>query len=243
MSLAQIGEREIQAVAARWKKEHTEQTLYGYTLQLRAFCRFAETSGRARGIAGCVPRARFPRVRAVTATDEEIQTILDAAPLGIRLLVLLCLDSAMRYSEAIQVGPHNFNPEKKIATVRIKGGDIAQIPVTERAAAICVAAAQVTAHGQSFVKALEGHTSDAAPRAAWSRLKHKLGIRGELHIHDLRRTTATRAYHATKNLATVQAILNHSDMRSTLRYIAPTAGPEIRLLLEALRIPSTRPIQ
>lgn len=235
-----MSEARIVSLTQNWKQNYAETTAYNYTAALREFLRYAERTGQAQGIAGCVPRAKRPGVRTVTATDAEIQTLLSAAGLGLRLLIYLTLDSAMRFSEAMQVGPHNFDPKTNMATVRLKGGKFAAIAVTERAALIVSAAQQVTAHGQSFIRTLEGHSVDASTRNAWDRLKKKCGIRAELHIHDLRRTTATRAYQATKDLRTVQSILNHDRLTSTLAYIAPHDPAALRPLLEALRIPTDK---
>ena len=54
----------------------------------------------------------------------------------------------------------------------------------------------------------------------WQRLKHVLGVRPELHIHDLRRHAAEGMWSATHDLRKVQAFLGHRTITATARYLA-----------------------
>jgi integrase/recombinase XerC len=85
-------------------------------------------------------------------------------------------------------------------------------------------------------------------RASFNRrfnaLKKKCGIVRDLRPHDLRRTTATRVYSATKDLRIVQALLGHSNLGSTLWYLDHhvTSVPLAELELAKLN-PTTEVIQ
>ncbi len=54
---------------------------------------------------------------------------------------------------------------------------------------------------------------------AFAVVKKAVGITRKLTPHDLRRTTARRVYSITQDLRTVQAVLGHSDLNSTMWYL------------------------
>lgn len=227
-------------VYTKWKQRLSQNTLVCYVSMLRSLARMLEAAAGTEGLSGAIPKIKRSPPRPIVATPEEIQKFLEAAPLGVRLQLLLCLDSAMRFSEAIQVGPHNYDAARGTACVQLKGGRTAEIPVSSRAAAIIAAADQLTRRGESYVLTLCAVAHPESVRMQFNRLKKKLAIRKELHIHDLRRTTATRAYEATKDLRVVQQLLNHESMVSTVRYIAPHDAQKMRPLIEALQIHTRR---
>ena len=53
----------------------------------------------------------------------------------------------------------------------------------------------------------------------FGRLKRRLGITRKLTPHDLRRTTARQVYAITRDLRTVQALLGHAELSTTLWYL------------------------
>jgi integrase len=57
----------------------------------------------------------------------------------------------------------------------------------------------------------------AGLRAHWHRLRRRSGVTG-FRFHDFRHDFATKALRATGNLKLVQKMLNHSDIKHTLRY-------------------------
>ena len=67
-----------------------------------------------------------------------------------------------------------------------------------------------------------GHPPGKNPRflKAFNKLKAELGIRDELHIHDLRRTCAEDVWEATKDIRLVQSMLGHRSPITTIRYLA-----------------------
>ena len=57
----------------------------------------------------------------------------------------------------------------------------------------------------------------AGLRAHWHRLREVAGVTG-FRFHDFRHDVATKALRETRNLKLVQRMLNHADIRHTLRY-------------------------
>lgn len=81
-------------------------------------------------------------------------------------------------------------------------------------------------------------------RKLFANLRRKLGIRRKLTAHDLRRTTATRIYDATRDVRLVQALLGHGDLGSTLWYLDHHLTPVPIESLELAKLnPTTETIQ
>ena len=61
--------------------------------------------------------------------------------------------------------------------------------------------------------------------AEWYRIRARAGL-GDLRIHDLRHSYATRALSAGESLAMIGRLLGHADIASTLRYAHLAQGAE-----------------
>jgi integrase len=71
------------------------------------------------------------RPRNVTATDEEREAILMAAPRHMRLFVLLCSDLAIRSGTAGRLGKDDYNRESGVLRFTTKKDEKVTMPVTE----------------------------------------------------------------------------------------------------------------
>lgn len=166
--------------------------------------------------------------------------ILRQCPIDLRLYILLCSDLALRSGSAVRVAPcHRVD-----GTVRldhVKHGKNIALPVTAEIAAIfdMVETNPNCDRQMSYLEALRV-TSTTRRAVAKSlanhytnRLKHvcgKLGIEN-LRTHDFRRTTAERVYTETRDLRLVQALLGHSHLNITSRYLMrEQMKPSLQLL-------------
>jgi integrase len=215
------------AIQAEWRKRLSRNTLHTYTCQLRSLLRAMHEHGAPKIE---IPRVAGTRAREVIATQQEIDAMLAIAPPYLRLFILLCWQTALRFSETFTLTPRSFNKETGTAAIRAKGGKLRTIPLTEG----IVELIRPTLHGdpdQSCIAILRGsRCSPGAIRSQWYKLTKKLGLT-HLNPHDLRRTTATALYRGSgHDLRAVQQYLGHDRMTSTLRYLAPLEGEEIRRL-------------
>jgi integrase len=108
-----------------------------------------------------------------------------------------------------------------------KGGRLVTVPITRAVRAILwplqghhpefvfTYVAQRTRHGR--VKGHRYPLTYSGVKIAWRRLRKRAGIVG-LRFHDLRHDLATKVLRKTGNLKLVQRLLNHSDLKTTLRY-------------------------
>ena len=76
-------------------------------------------------------------------------------------------------------------------------------------------------------------------RRAWEEALAEAGIE-DFRFHDLRHTAGTRLQRATGNIKTVQRLLGHKDIRTTLRYIR-TDLADVRAGMEAVEKATLRP--
>lgn len=170
----------------------------------------------------------MPAPRKITATDTERERLLEAATPRMRLFLLLCADLGIRHRTAARIAPSNYDRATASLQFTTKGNTHQTLPVTEAIRAMLDTIPQDAATTNTpFTTLLRGSKEEGAkpganPRMqkAWDTLKRRLGIRAELHIHDLRRTAAEDVWEATKDLRTVQAQLGHRSPVTTARYLA-----------------------
>ncbi len=127
-----------------------------------------------------MPHISAAPARSVIATNADIETLLSNSNFPMRLFIILTLDSAMRGSEAVQVGHGNYDPTNKLARVRVKGGRYEQIPISDRAALLIQTAEQICPAAESYVLAAAGAKNLATIRKSWERLKRRSAVNQQL---------------------------------------------------------------
>jgi len=223
---ASLDAAKIQAVAAAWSG-FAPDTKATYSKCLKRFLRWLEETGAApRTISRAVPHFRQPAARGIVATDDERRRLIDAAPPHLRFFLLLCSEIGLRHRTAASIAIANYDRATRSLRFRTKGDVFQTLPVTE---AISQVIEGLPPNADPYTPVIEilhasrnGHRFGRKPRLgkAWIRLKRKLGIRENLHIHDLRRTVAEDVYEATKDIRLVQAQLGHQSPVTTVRYLA-----------------------
>jgi integrase len=242
---ANLSASDIQKILAGWQ-EKAQHTRWNYTKALGRFIAHLEAQERApKGLAAGIPKVRQPSPREVVATDAERESLLANATPRLRFFLLLCADLGLRHRTATRINIGNYNPLLRSLSFTTKGNIHQTLPVTDEIAeTIKMLAGQDTR--TPIVTLLRpakqpGHPPSANPRFAKSfdKLKAKLGIRPELHIHDLRRTAAEDVWDATKDLRLVQTQLGHKSPVTTVRYLANRLGLEqltpVRAAVDELR--------
>jgi integrase len=180
----------------------------------------------------------------VTVTIAERDLLLNAAPLYLRCWILLCADLALRSGTAARVAPEHFDPEKETITIVTKASRTVTLPVSEELLEIFKAIGnrdpltpyvrQLHRSGRAGLCKLDTNYL----RNRWWRLRVSVGIKRGIRPHDLRRTAAVKALELTHDLRVVQALLGHTQLRSTLHYLDhrnQTISPELIGLLSSRR--------
>jgi len=212
---------------AKWRQKLSRNTAIGYRYEL---CRFLDYDYLTHhgGPTFKVPLMGPQHQRPNTATDEQIRKLLSAAPAHLKLFILLCWQCALRFSEAMSITPRFYDIDRKCFSVVVKGDKRRNLPAPPEVAAMIESTLQGDPD-DSCIAILRGrHTlKGPAMRIAWRRLCQRCEVH-DINPHDLRRTTATRLYEATKDIRAVQDYLGHSALVSTLRYLAPLKEEQLR---------------
>jgi integrase/recombinase XerC len=145
----------------------------------------------------------------------------------------MCSDMAIRSGTAVTLGPSHYDRAAGVLTFRTKYQNAQHLPVTAALRELLDTCTNPdlpfvsqlargvgrNKHGEYPLKPLGRATDYHSLIGAFNRLKRSLGITRKLTPHDLRRTTARNVYEITHDLRTVQALLGHSDLNSTMWYL------------------------
>lgn len=174
-----------------------------------------------------VPHLTPARARNITATHGQLEAIIAAAKPSLQLWIHLCSDMAMRAGTAIKISGAHYDPEQNTIAFVTKGRATQILPVTEQIAAIIKPLDHASPVPYVWqIRANEGDKGRPATqygpeplRTAFRKALKEAGVTKRIVPHDLRRTAARNLYLLTKDLRLVQALLGHSDLATTVRYM------------------------
>lgn len=195
-----------------------------------------------------VPRLTSVRPRTVTASREQIQTLIDNAGATLRLFLLMCSDLGIRSGTAVTLSPANYNRQTREIRFRTKYDEKVSLPATAELAAILDACDLdsplpfiTQTRREEEPRAARRMVSDTVdPRRLRKELRilrARLGMEKRIIPHDLRRTTAVALYRRTQDLRKVQALLGHRNLQSTFWYLDHDLEPVDVADLEAIKRP------
>lgn len=223
----------------------SETTVAKKLAALSSFYRYAIAES---GLMEHSPVEHVDRPRVANITHREGLTAIEARRLlAVSLaaepmhaaLVHLLLSTGMRVSEACSadVTALGRDGESRIITVRRKGGRRARLPLT----ASCGTALDGHVAGRRDGPLLVTSRGRLSRQEAY-RIVHRLAVEvapdKTIGPHSLRHTAATLAIEAGAPLWRVQAMLDHSDLRTTMRYFHAVDSLQesaVHLLDKALR--------
>lgn len=241
---AQLTTHDVQRAANDWRTSRarprdghpslTDHTRANYAKRLRRFLRWLEqTAGARPTIADAVPRFRQPAARTIIATDDERRLVLTHSYPALRFFLLLCSDLGIRHGTAARICPGNYDARTSTLAFFTKGGVHQTLPVTPEIAEVFAALPKDAQTSTPVVNILRAHNprghqpgKQARFTKQWRALKKRLGIREDLHIHDLRRTVAEDVWAATHDLRAVQQQLGHQRITTTAKYLERTINLE-----------------
>lgn len=180
-------------------------------------------------------RAREPRARVAELRRAEEAALFAALPPAARPLFAFYLASGVRLNMALRLRRADVDFAGGRVSFIQKGGEPFTLPISSAMRAALTAALAPHERPEVFCyPAARARPDQGIARGAWrpftgsyvdsiwDRAKARAvaaapGLAG-LRIHDLRHTAGTRFLRATGNLAAVQRLLGHSDIRTTLKY-------------------------
>lgn len=146
--------------------------------------------------------------------------MLNAAPLYMRCFILLCSDLAIRSGTAALIAPKHYEPISGRLSFRSKFDSGQTLPVTEELRRIFDAVGQRDVETPYVAQLHKNHhITKTQLQANFQKLRREVGIKKRIIPHDLRRSTAVRAYEQTGDIRVAQAVLGHKRLENTFHYL------------------------
>lgn len=218
------------ATAGEWGR----QSLATYSRHTRGFYRWAIQVGRLAppDPSDALPRPSVPRTVPRPATDEELAAALERARDPYRLWVLLAAYAGLRCIEIARLSREDVT-ERGIAIRAGKGDKPAFVPTHP----LIWQAVRDLPPGPIARRADNGEpvATERYISYAWCAYARRVGIR--VGMHQFRHWFGTTALRNCGNMRTVQTLLRHSSIASTVIYTA-VSDMELTQAVESLMISS-----
>lgn len=212
----------------------TKFTNHAYARTLKTFLRWLGREGYVtETFYRTVDMPKVPKYEDVTVdvlTDEEITNLLGLLSadndVGCRdrAIVCLMLESGFRLAEVANLQVDDLHLKELYVKVSGKGDKEAYVPIgptTQKALSRYLTAFRVPANPTTrtfFLNIYGEPLKYEVIKAMFDRLRKRSRI-ARLHPHLLRHTAATRMLANGADVHSVQRLLRHSDIRTTLRYL------------------------
>lgn len=216
------------------RRDFKQFTMHAYARTLKTFLRWLDKEGyTTEPLAKAIDMPKVPRYQDVTIdvlSDEEIEHLLgmfDAnTDVGTRQRAMVCLmlESGLRLAEVSGLRTDDVHLKDMYVRVTGKGGKENYVPLgptTHKALTRYLTDFRVPANASVkalFLNVYGEPLKYESIKTIFDRLAVKSGIT-RLHPHLLRHTAATKMLANGADLHSVQRLLRHSDIRTTLRYL------------------------
>lgn len=257
-ALHNITDSNVAHAVARWRATLVGGSINRRLTVLRSIMNMAQ---KAWGAEVAMPhwkahwqREAAEREHVLSAAEER--ALFTALRPDFHGLVRFALISGMRLANCIHLTWRQVDWDAKLIKVRVKskkpGGEVHVLPITPALAAILsLERDRHEVRVFTYVCARNRHDpkrkmmqrkGERSPftkhgwRRAWMAALRAADIE-DFRFHDLRHTAGTRALHAHKNLKTVQRMLGHKDIKTTLRYTRSDVA-DVRAAMEAVEAQS-----
>ena len=156
------------------------------------------------------------RIRALN--QEELNRLIDCSPSYLKPIIITAVCTGLRKSNVLSLKTEQIDWRSKSITVMAKSsledGKRHTVQMTPQLETILKELAEKSTDGYLFhfkgkpIRSVKRSFNTACKRA---------GIQ-DFHFHDLRHTTATMVYGATRDIRIVKEILGHSRIDQTMKY-------------------------
>lgn len=239
--LDQLGERAV----LRWLEHHhrwADSTRSVHVSIVRTFARWCERNGHTRPWSANVPKVRRPTTVVRFVESGDFAATLDAAESSReRLILWLLFGCGLRCVEVSRLKVEDWSRLDGVLRVTGKAMHQREVPVPDpvRVALVDYLAEHPVASGH-IVRRADGCQSGIAPNTVSSltrRMLKRAGVKVAPYdgvcAHGMRAAAATAVLDATHDIRTAQALLGHSELSSTSKYLKRAGVETVRAALAA----------
>jgi integrase len=216
-----------------WLRKHgrSDRTIYNKHERITGFLKFADVDHKKWHLRA----PRYEKALPVIYTPEQMELLLGACKrLYHKLLILILVKTGLRDQELQHLCWSDISFAEKKLRVRgkpeygwkIKDSEQRDIPIpTDLLAMLKEWRTQ-----NPKAKLVLGTSNDRPNTKFLAMLKviaSRAGV-ADAELHSFRRTYATTLLRGGMDLRTVQMLMGHSDLESTMRYLTPATGDEVR---------------
>ena len=176
---------------------------------------------------------------------DAIRFLFEAPAL--RALLVLCSDLAIRSGTAVRIGPDNYNSERQTLSFTTKKDAHVTLAITQAVRDLIDGCDLSDPRPFVTQKRCEETHRARYMKRPWmdvtilhkelQALRKRVGITKRIIFHDLRRSAAVATLRYTNNLRTVQSLLGHRSLQSTIWYLDHDLYPVDTETLEAIKQP------
>jgi integrase len=250
--LDELTKEDIYAFHARCRKHGlSDRTVANKHDRLKAFLRFAGVDVKTV----MPPRPKYEKKLPTIYTAEKVATLLSVLEGSMRIAIGFGMMCGLRAEEIAHLEWPDVEWSDKMLRVRgkphwqfiIKDSEQREIPIPDA----LLNDLQLWRQEHGNARLILG-TKSARPNThilrQFKRFINRVGLNckvcpgcnsknkecGEWNLHTLRRTYATTVLRERHDVATVQRLLGHSDLASTMRYLRPAGNKEIHASINAI---------
>jgi integrase/recombinase XerD len=170
-----------------------------------------------------MPLPRYEKKLPVILSKEEVKALLEAPRnLGHRAILALMYGAGLRVSEAINLKVPDLDRERKVIWIRGgKGHKDRQVMLPEQLREVLVAYWRCKRPTEWLFPGKQPgcHLSRETVFETCRKVARRAGIDKPVHPHSLRHAFATHLLDDGVNLVVIQALMGHSNLRTTARYL------------------------
>jgi integrase len=158
--------------------------------------------------------------RFVELSDEEQRRLVENCPAHVpylKVIVIGCLDAGFRLGEILQLRWEQIDFQKneiRLWNWQTKSAKMRVLPLTKRFKETLLAWREENPVAEKVINV-------TYMRKVWYKLRASIN-REDLTIHDLRHCFATQLHRRGVNIVTIQKLLGHANIQTTMIYINPT---------------------
>lgn len=238
MMPAHINKHHLAQIVYQWRgRKLAPKTMRQYIGALKRWCKWL---GVPYQTYSTLPAIKAVKPRGTIVTRDTIEKLLAAAPMHLRLFILLCSDMCLRSGTAVRISAADYDAESRSLLFVTKANAVVKLPCTRRIVALIEDAMLYQGERDTpLVQRLGGPNTKWRGHAYWAQLNTLRRYLGVEHFrsHDLRRSQARRLYDQTRDLRVVQSALGHSNLASTFHYLYPHLAEVTAEQLERASLP------